>query len=98
MATVNIVFATIGGPSGAANAYNGGVLASENVTSSGVSAQSAASPTGCVARVTPMDGAVYVKADSSDPTAAAGSDYLVMTGSTVDLFINAGDKVAVIDA
>ena len=95
MATVNIVFATIGGPSGTANAYNGNPLASANVTSSGTSAQSAAASVNCTARIV-ATGNIWA-AVGADPTAAAG-DWYIPTGQALDLFLNSGDKVAVIDA
>ena len=98
MGTVNIVFASHGGPSNAAPVYNGTPHGVENITSSGTSqATTATAPTsGTVARIASTSD-VYVKTGAS-PTAAAGSDFLVLGGTTLDLFLQVGDKVAVIDA
>lgn len=96
MATVNVVFSTVGGPSGAIGAYNAEPLSSENVTSSVTSAQSAAAPADCAVRIA-TNADIYVKA-GSNPTASAGNDWLVQSGTSLDLFVNAGSKIAVIDA
>ncbi len=97
MGTVNVVFAGVGGTERTQPAYNGAPLAAENVTSSGTSAQSAAAPIACATRIHAVDAAVYVKT-GANPTAAAGDDWYVASGGTLDLFVNAGDKVAVINA
>ena len=98
MGTVNVTFASVGGPSGAMPAYNGRSQASENITSSGTSAQSTntAPRSGTVARIAAVDASVYVKT-GDNPTAAAG-DWFLALGTTIDLFLEAGDKVAVINA
>lgn len=96
MGTVNIVFATYGAQSGAAPVYNGSTLAAENVTSSATSAQSAAAPLNCVARIA-TDTAIYAIA-GKNPTASAGGTWLVPADGSLDLFVLAGDKIAVIDA
>lgn len=97
MAIVNIVFASTGGPTGAIPAYNGGAMSAENVTSSGTSVQSSASPIGAAARITAIDAAVYVKT-GGNPTAATGDQWYIATGATLDLFVNSGDRIAVISA
>ena len=78
-------------------------LLSESVTSSGTSAASSgAVPTvtrgnpGYVWRIAPL-GNVWVTFAAS-PTAAAGTDYIVASGSTDYFIATPGDKVAVIDA
>ena len=97
MGTVNIVFSSVGGNSGAMPAYNGIPVASENVTSSGTSAQStnSASSRGLAVRVTPTVD-IYVKI-GANPTAAAG-DWYVPAYMAMDFMVEPGDKVAVIDA
>lgn len=96
MGTANIVFGSAGGPTLAIPAYNGVPFASEDVTTSGTSAQSAAAEFNCLAYIS-ADVAVYVKV-GTNPTAAAGDDWLVPAGYPMALFINRGDKIAVIDA
>lgn len=98
MGTVNVVIGTVGGLSGSAQAYNGSPESAENVTSSATSAATTntAVRDGLCARVT-TDTAVYVKTGAS-PTAAAGTDWYLPANGTIDLFLNTGDKVAVIDA
>lgn len=92
MGTVNIVFAN----TGASPAYKGGALAAENLTSSGTSAQSTnTAPVGCYVRIT-SDTAGYVKT-GSNPTAAVGDEWRLLENQPLDLEVNKGDKVAVID-
>jgi hypothetical protein len=100
MATVGI---TIGrAVDGFKPAYAGVPVISEVITSSGTSQQT----TGTVpqvpdvaARVTVSGGSVWVKTGSANPTAAAGDDYLVPDGGTMDLvFLEVGWKIAVVDA
>lgn len=96
MGTANIVFASAGGPSRDMPAFNGVPFAAEDVTTSGTSAQSAAAEFNCLAYIS-TDVAVYVKV-GSNPTASAGDDWLVPAGFPFSLFINRGDKIAVVDA
>ncbi len=95
MGTVNIVFSSIRG--GAIPAYNGNPVASENVTSGATSAQStnsATAPGTAVRIVSTVD--IYAKT-GKNPTAAPGAWY-VPAYVPLDLFIEVGEKVAVIDA
>ena len=96
MGTVNVVFALVGGASGTMPAFNAEPLAAANVTSSGTSAQSAAAPVNCAVRIA-TDTAIYAKA-GANPTATSGGDWYIPAGSSLDLFLNAGAKIAVIDA
>lgn len=74
-------------------------MVAEEITSSATSASSSnASPSGtgfCV--ITVSGGDVWVKFGSA-PTAAAGSDWLILEGQTRDFKVAKGTKVAVIDA
>ena len=94
MGTVNIVFAKAA--TSKSPVYNGGTIAAEDVTSSGTSAQSSATGIDCIARIT-ADVDIYIKT-GPNPTAAAGEDWRLAAGSALDLALNEGDKVAVIDA
>lgn len=98
MATVAYAFTSVM-QVGAAAVY-GKPSASGTITSSGTSAQSTgvSSAGGEVAVVTPKDGDVWVIV-GNNPTAVAGTDYLVKSGTTVHIGVAAsGHKVAVIDA
>ena len=94
MGVVNIVFAST--ESGGLPAFRGGALASETVTSSGTAEPSINSaPIKCVVRIT-TDTAVYAR---TGPVAVAASgDWYILAGTTLDLVVNAGDVVSVIDA
>jgi hypothetical protein len=84
------------------NAYAGVPVISESITSSG----SSQATTGTVpqvpdvaARITTSGGPIWVKTGSASPTAAAGDDYLIPDGGTLDIvFLEVGWKIAVIDA
>jgi hypothetical protein len=98
MATINIVFAKIGGKGNNEPVYKGNALGSENVTSSGTSAQTTGDAAeDCYVRIFAIDGAIYAKT-GPNPTAAAGDEWYIASGDLLDLAVNAGDKVAVIDA
>ena len=93
MGLVNVVFATLdrsGQP-----AYNGGSIASEDLTSAAGAVETSAAATNCVARIT-TDTAIYAAVGPA-VTAAAG-DWYILSGTTLDLVVNAGDVVSVIDA
>jgi len=94
MGTVNISFHSVKDDSGIQVA-NMPPLLSENVTSSGTSAQSSAAPAYSeVVRVAP-DTTVRILT-GTDPTALASS--VRMKADTVEYFtVKVGDKVAVID-
>ena len=98
MGTVNIVFSSVGGNSGAMPAYNGHPISAENVTSSGTSAQStgSASGRGLAVRITPTVD-IYAKI-GTNPTAAVGDEWLIPAYMAMDFLVEPGDKVAVIDA
>ena len=98
MAKVGITFG--GAMDGIAPVYAGGVNASESFTSSGTSQSTTAAVTQRdeVVRVATSGGPIWVRAGAA-PTAAAGDDYLVPDGGTIDLGrLTIGWKVAIIDA
>jgi len=98
MATVNIVFAKIGfrGIDGTYASYLAAGIVSEDITSSATSqATTAAATEGQMARITVTGGNVRVLA-SAAPTALVTST-LVLAGTSFDLGVEAGDKIAVID-
>lgn len=100
MATLNVVFAEIGaqGRNGVQPVYHGDFIAAANVTTSGASAQSAAAARKCVARLTAIGGGMYVVSGGASPVATVGGGMYIPSGGTLDLFVQSGWKVAVIDA
>lgn len=98
MAKVGVTFGSV--MDGIAPVYAGRVNASENFTSSGSSQSTTYTVTQPdeVARIATSGGPIWVRAGAS-PTAAAGDDYLVPDGGTLDLGrLTIGWKVAFIDA
>lgn len=100
MATVNIVFAMVGGGSRSSvdyPAYAAKGLESENITSSGTSQQSTneAKSDSYFVRIVSSGGNVRVEVNDN-PTALATS-VIVLDGVPLDLYVLRGDKVAVID-
>ena len=97
MATVNVAFNTA--MQGSTPVVGAVPTASAAITSSGTSQQTsitAGNDTAC--RITAIGGSVWIKF-GANPTAAAGSDYLIPSGASHDFGnIPAGYKVAVIDA
>lgn len=96
MANINIVIAGAG--KSGIPIYWGKPVTSETITSSGTSAQSTIQATnnGQIARVC-GDGNVYVNV-GTNPTAAIGSVWFLPSGQPIDLLLDIGDKIAVIDA
>lgn len=99
MATMNVVYARAGmrGNDGEVSAYDGNFIAAANVTTSGTSAQSAVTTVGCFARVTAIGGAMYITA-GTNPTATVGPGWYLASGATIDLWLQSGQRLAVIDA
>lgn len=101
MATISVVFSEVSGGSagGGARPVSDGIpLSAEYIASTGSSKQSvnsSPSPT-CYCTITATGGGVWVKF-GENPTAAAGSDWLVLNGQTRDFKVGKGTKVAVID-
>lgn len=97
MATVNIAFNLA--MQGNIPAIGAIPASAESITSSATSQQSAsASGNGTACRVTAINGNVWVKF-GVNPVAAAGSDYLIPSGSSHDFGnVPPGFKVAVVDA
>ena len=98
MATVNIVFAKVGvrGIENSYPAYLSGGIVSEDITSSASSqATTATALEGQTARITASGGNIRVIAGAS-PTALTSS-LLVLDGTSFDLGVETGDKIAVID-
>ena len=99
MATVGITFGAA--MDGFKPVYAGLPEVSETLTSSGSSQATTGAIThpDQIARVTTSGGAVWVKTGAASPTAAAGDDYLLPDGGTIDLGrLQVGWKVAVVDA
>ena len=99
MAIVGITFGAA--MDGITPVYAGLPAVSEVITSSGTSqaTSGAVAHPDQIARVTASGGAVWVKTGAASPTAAAGDDYLVPDGGTIDLGrLQVGWKVAVVDA
>lgn len=97
MATVAVAFTlAMDGPAPVVAAVPGSV---QSITSSGTSAASTITAGNDeICQITATGGNVWVKFGSA-PTAAAGSDYLILDGQTREFgFVPPGAKVAVIDA
>jgi hypothetical protein len=95
MATVNLAFNKPFRDEGFG--VTGPIRASENITSSGTSAQSTNTFSDDeVCMITVTGGSVYIKT-GSNPTAASG-DFLILDGSSVPVKGSTDHKIAVIDA
>lgn len=96
MATVNVAFARA--VDGAAQVLAAMPHASQSITSGAGSTQSTITAgLDTVCQITASGGKVWVKF-GANPTAAAGSDYLILDGQTREFgMIPMGFKVAVID-
>lgn len=95
MATVNVVLTQSNSNK---PIPRGSVRASEAITSSGSSQQSTGvAQGGEIWSITVSGGNVWVRM-GSNPTAAAGDDWLLVDGTTRDFEASANEKVAVIDA
>lgn len=92
MGTANVAFFKV--PGNGVPVRNAAPLLSENVTTSGTSAQSSASPQECYVSIS-SDTTVRA-AFAPDPTATA-TGVRIAAGVTFDGFIPAGFKVALID-
>ncbi len=106
MATVNIVLSRMWGVSMCGTnlpVIDGNAKSAQSLTSSGTS--QASTPVSAdpqrgaynIMRITSSGGNVWAKFGSS-PTAAAGSDWLLVDGVSYDFVVRPGDKVAIIDA
>jgi hypothetical protein len=99
MATLNVMYATVGGGDSTPSAYDT-FISAENVTTSGTAATSAIVAAGrAYARCTAVGGAMYVKPILSGATAVAvGTGAYLASGATIDLRVGKGWRISVIDA
>ena len=98
MATVNIVFAQVGGAGidSRLGVYQGHGAESEDITSSATSQQSTGvAKDQTFIRITTTGGAIRILT-GVNPTALTSS-ILVLDDTTMDLAVRKGDKIAVID-
>lgn len=96
MATIAIAFCAAGEAGlPVASAYPRAV---QSITSSGTSQQATITAgNGEICRITASGGKIWIKF-GANPTAAAGSDYLIPDGATHEFgIVAAGHKIAVID-
>lgn len=98
MGTVHITLATAGGPSSHMPAFNAGAEGSETLTSSGsASATTISAKTNFTMAYITTDTAIWVKSGGT-PTAAPNDQWYMQADSVLSLYLNAGDKLSVIDA
>lgn len=93
MATANVTFLTVGGPSGAISAFNGVPLEASQDVASG--AASTASPRECWCRVYTTGAMRVLFSQATSPTAASTDMYV---NGAFEAWVPAGTKVAVLDA
>lgn len=99
MATVNIVLANVGGQGtgGRYPAYIGAGARAENLTSSATAAAATITAgSSQMARITATGGAVYAVSGTS-PVAVTGEGFLILDGTTLDLALNKGETISVVD-
>lgn len=97
MAICNVSFTRVSNFNGTAIIRPEAVQSQAITTSSSSQQSAAANSTQKVVRVTVAGGNVWV-AIGVNPTAVAGTQFLMTDGSTEYFAVNDGDKVAVIDA
>jgi tryptophan synthase beta subunit len=99
MATLNVMYATVGGGNNSAAAYED-FISAENVTTSGTAATSSIVAAGrAYARCTAVGGAMYVKPILSGATAVAvGTGAYIASGGIINLRVGKGWRISVIDA